>query len=405
MRAAAALSTGFPIGVRRGMKKLIGLLLLVLIAAPPAALVSVAALMNPAAMSCGSGSLLLGAIPDSLTAQARDGRSITLNTQQVMHAATIISIGGRIAGVGRTGVIIALMAALTESSLRMLANPSAYPESINYPNDGVGADHDSLGLFQMRPASGWGTVAELMDPEYQARAFFGGHSGPNGGSPRGLLDISGWQLLDPGEAAQAVEVSSFPDRYQNYQPVAEAILTALTRRQPAESSSGSPVPETSRIVFPLPAGTYTTSDSFGPRIDPYTGVERLHAGSDLPAPAGTPILAVADGLVTYAGERGTYGGLIILEHTVGGQRVASYYAHMYDEGIHVAAGDSVAAGQHIGDVGSAGKSTAPHLHLEIHPGGASEQAVDALVWFADHGAAGVAGAEVATAGCRPGRAA
>lgn len=388
------------------MKKLIGLLLLVLIAAPPAALVSVAALMNPAAISCGSGSLLLGAIPDSLTAQTRDGRSITLSRQQLTHAATIISIGGQIASLGRDGVIIALMAALTESSLRMLANPSAYPESLNYPNDGVGSDHDSLGLFQMRPASGWGTVAELMDPVYQARAFIGGPSGPNDGSPRGLLDISGWQLLDPGEAAQAVEVSAFPDRYRNYEPVAEAILAALTRSQPSGSSGAGPaVPETSRVVFPLPAGTYTTSDSFGPRIDPYTGVERFHAGSDLPAPAGTPILAVADGLVTYAGERGTYGGLIILEHTVGGERVASYYAHMNDEGIHVAMGDSVAAGQHIGDVGSAGKSTGPHLHLEIHPGGASQPAVDALLWLAEHGAAGLAGAEVATAGCRPGRAA
>lgn len=387
------------------MKKLIGVLALLLIVAPPASLVSVAALMNPAAISCGSGSLLLGTVPDSLTAQTRDGRSVTLNKQQLAHASTITSVGGRTAGVGRNGVVIALMAALTESSLRMLANPSAYLESMSYPNDGVGSDHDSLGLFQMRPASGWGTVAELMDPEYQARAFFGGPSGPNGGSPRGLLDISGWQLLDPGEAAQAVEVSAYPDRYQNYEPVAVAILTALTRPQSPGTSGASPtVPETSRVVFPLPAGTYTTSDSFGPRIDPYTGQQRFHAGSDLPAAEGTPILAIADGVVTFAGERGTYGGLIIIEHNVGGERVASYYAHMYPDGTHVTVGDSVAAGQHIGDVGSAGKSTGPHLHLEIHPGGASEPAVDALVWLAEHGAAGLAGAEIATAGCRPGRA-
>lgn len=388
------------------MKKLIGLLLILVFVAPPASLVSVAAIMNPAAISCGSGSLLLGAIPDSLTARTRDGRSITLNRRQLEHAATIVSIGSRTAGVGREGVVIALMAALTESSLRMLANPSAYPESMSYPNDGVGSDHDSLGLFQMRPASGWGTVSELMDSEYQARAFFGGPSGPNGGSPRGLLDVTGWQLLDPGEAAQTVEVSAYPDRYQNYEPVAEAIIDALTRPGPSGTRAGSPsVPETSRVVFPLPAGTYTTSDSFGPRIDPYTGEQRFHAGSDLPAPAGTPILAIADGVVTFAGQRGTYGGLIILEHTVEGERVASYYAHMYDNGIHVAFDDTVAAGQHIGDVGSAGKSTGPHLHLEIHPGGADEPAVDALVWLAQHRAAGLAGAEIGTVGCRPGKAA
>ncbi len=94
------------------------------------------------------------------------------------------------------------MAALTESTLRMLTNTGAYPESANYPNDGNGGDHDSLGLFQMRPQSGWGTVAELMDSNYQARAFFGGPDGPNYPSPRGLLDIPGWQQMDPGEAAQ-----------------------------------------------------------------------------------------------------------------------------------------------------------------------------------------------------------
>ncbi|RXZ70302.1 M23 family metallopeptidase [Agromyces albus] len=389
------------------MKKLFGILAVALLLGPSVGLVSVAALMHPAAISCSSGSLLVGDIPDSLTAKTRDGGSIKLNRQQLTHAATIMTVAGRTAGVGREGVIIALMAALTESTLRMLANPSAYPESLGFSNDGVGSDHDSLGLFQMRHASGWGTIAELMDPEYQALAFFGGPSGPNGGSPRGLLDIPGWQFLDPGEAAQAVEVSAYPDRYQNYQPVAEAIVTALTRTQSnggsAAAAGGPVIPETSRVVFPLPAGTYTSTDSFGPRIDPYTGVQRFHAGSDLAAPMGTPILVIADGVITFAGQRGTYGGLIIVEHTVGGERVASYYAHMYDDGVHVTEGDTVAAGQHIGDVGSAGKSTGAHLHLEIHPGGAKAPAVDAMDWLTEHGAAGLANAEVSTAGCRPER--
>ena len=388
------------------MKKLIGILVLLVFAGPLAGLLGVATLMNPAAISCGSGSLVIGGIPDSLTAQTRDGQSITLDRQQLDHAATIITIGSQTAGIGREGVLIALMAALTESTLRMLANTTAYPESADYPNDGVGSDHDSLGLFQMRPASGWGTVAELMDPEYQARSFFGGPSGPNSGSPRGLLDIAGWQLLDLGAAAQAVEVSAYPDRYQNYQPVAESILSALTRAQSANAGgSGPAVPETSRVVFPLPAGTYTNTDSFGWRIHPVTGARAFHAGSDLAAPIGTPILAVADGVVSFAGQRGAYGGLITVEHTVGGDRVASLYAHMYDHGIHVAIGDSVAAGQHIGDVGSAGRSTGPHLHIEIRPGGAGEPAVDAVAWLTESGAAGLAGTEFATVGCRPERAA
>ena len=102
------------------------------------------------------------------------------------HAATIIETGSGIDGVTRDGLVIALMAALTESTLRMLSNTGAYPDSAGYPNDGDGGDHDSLGLFQMRPAAGWGSVAELMNPRYQARAFYGGLTGPNRGSPRGL---------------------------------------------------------------------------------------------------------------------------------------------------------------------------------------------------------------------------
>ena len=383
------------------MTKLLGVLLVLVLAAPLASVVGVAALMNPVFGSCGTGSLAVGNIPNSLTTRTLDGRSITLNNRQLTHAATIITTGARTTGVGRDGVLIAVMAALTESSLRMLANSGAYPESVIYPNDGDGSDHDSLGLFQMRVVSGWGSVAELMDPEYQAQAFFGGVLGPNAGSPRGLLDIAGWQMLDPGAAAQTVEVSAYPDRYQNYQPVAESILAALT--QTPVLGTAPTVPETSRVIFPLPAGTYTNTDSFGWRNDPYTGGRRFHSGSDLAAPLGTHILAVADGVVSFAGQRGTYGGLITIEHTVAGERVTSYYAHMYPDGMHVSVGESVVAGQHIGDVGSAGKSTGPHLHLEIHPGGAGKPAVNAVDWLTAHGATGLRGPEVAATGCTPGR--
>ncbi|MFT3799059.1 M23 family metallopeptidase [Microbacterium sp.] len=385
------------------MRKLAALTAALLFFAPATVLLGVATMANPSASAaCASGSLVVGPIPESLTATTKDGTTITLNRTQLTHAATIITVGSQTAGVGRPGAVIALMAALTESSLRMLANTGTYPESGDFPNDGNGADHDSLGLFQMRPQSGWGTVAELMDPAYQARAFYGGPTGPNHSSPRGLLDIFGWQSMDPGEAAQSVEVSAFPDRYQNYQPVAEAILTALTRpaRTGAGGDGGAPVvPETHRLVFPLPEGTWTRTSPFGWRDDPITGERRFHAGSDFAAADGTPILAVADGVVTFAGPSGGYGNLIIIEHTVGGQRVASYYGHMWDTGIHVTVGETVAAGQHIGDVGSDGHSTGPHLHLEIHPGGAAQPPVDADVWLTEHGAQGVTAGNTTLASC------
>lgn len=67
-----------------------------------------------------------------------------------------------------------------------------------------------------------------MDPVWSSRAFYGGATGPNGGSPRGLLDIAGWQAMEPGAAAQAVQVSAFTDRYAVNQPVAEKVLNALS---------------------------------------------------------------------------------------------------------------------------------------------------------------------------------
>lgn len=211
------------------MKKLAVIAVTMLFLVPSIGMLSVGTLFSTAGLACApSTSLGVRAVPDSLTATTRNGDRVTLGRAQLTHAATIITVGAKTEGVGRDDVVIALMAALTESRLRMLANSTAYPASTRYPNDGDGRDYDSLGLFQMRPASGWGSVTQLMSPEYQARAFYGGPSGPNYPSPRGLLDIPRWRALAPGSAAQAVEVSAYPDRYAIFQPVAEAILNSLT---------------------------------------------------------------------------------------------------------------------------------------------------------------------------------
>lgn len=210
---------------------------------PGVGLVALAALFDPAtaqAATCAttnnssSGSnpsepslSVSGTEPQSLTATTADGQTLTLNHTQLERAAAILATGNS-ENIDANGQVIALMAALTESSLRVLANTSAYPDSANYPHDGDGSDHDSLGLFQMRPSTGWGTVANLMDPIWSSRAFYGGPDGPNHGSPAGLLDIPNWQHLSLGAAAQAVEVSEYPDRYANYQPVAEKIASILT---------------------------------------------------------------------------------------------------------------------------------------------------------------------------------
>ena len=231
-------------------KAVIGLVLVGLFFGPASCLLAMGVMLNPAAQAaCLPSSVAVEQTPDHLTARTSDGIAVTLDQAQLTHAATIVSVGAGTKGVGRDGILIALIAALTESHLRMLSNTSAYPDSDNYPNDGNGGDHDSLGLFQMRPSTGWGLVADLMDAEYQAAAFYGGPTGPNAGSPRGLLDIEGWQQLSKGAAAQAVEVSAYPDRYAAYQPVAEAILGAI-----ATGTSTSSCDDRNEAGVPLPAG-------------------------------------------------------------------------------------------------------------------------------------------------------
>lgn len=389
------------------MKKALITVAVIVLLGPMLALLGVGLLMNPAAANCvGTGTRMsVGTVPDQLQVTTANGQTFTLNGTQLARAAAIITVGSQIEGVNRDAIQIALMAALTESTLRQLSNTSAYPESGSYENDGDASDHDSLGLFQMRAQAGWGSVAELMSVDYQVRAFFGGPSGPNHPSPRGLLDIPGWQQMDKGAAAQAVEVSAFPDRYRNYEPVARSILEALT----GTSGSGpggpaNPLVSSSKVVFPLPAGTWVMTSPFGMRVHPITGERKMHTGTDFSAADGTAILAVADGTVTVAGMSGGYGGFVVIEHTIDGQTVATAYAHMWETGIHVHVGDRVQAGQHIGDVGSSGMSTGPHLHFEVRPGGTRGEAVDAAAWLTAHHAADLTDAVAGgpAAGCQTG---
>lgn len=122
------------------------------------------------------------------------------------------------------------------------------------------------------------------------------------------------------------------------------------------------------LVMPLAAGTYTQSSLYGNRIHPIYGTYSMHTGTDFAAPAGTPIHAVADGVVVHAGEGidGRSSMLVILEHEIEGETVYSWYVHMYPDGVFVEEGQEVRIGDVIGAVGSNGNSTGPHLHLEIH---------------------------------------
>lgn len=102
------------------------------------------------------------------------------------------------------------------------------------------------------------------------------------------------------------------------------------------------------------------SSSFGPRVHPITGEHRAHSGVDVAAPTGTTVRSVAAGTVVRAEEAGGYGLLVEVDH---GDGVTTRYAHL--SAMDVRPGDVLAAGTPLGDVGSTGMSTGPHLHLEL----------------------------------------
>jgi len=136
------------------------------------------------------------------------GGTVTpLTADMRTHATTIIQVGRQL-GVPEYGIVIALATAMQESSLRNLS----------------WGDRDSVGLFQQRPASGWGTSADLQVPSHAARLFYVGRPGYT----RGLLGIAGWQGMTLTRAAQAVQISAHPDEYAKWEASAWAWYFELT---------------------------------------------------------------------------------------------------------------------------------------------------------------------------------
>jgi LysM repeat protein len=135
--------------------------------------------------------------------------STELDGEQIANAQVIIRIGREL-GVPDRGIAIALGTAMQESWLRNLD----------------WGDRDSLGLFQQRPSTGWGTAEQVSDPDRSARLFYGGPSDPNGHLTAGLLDIVGWEAMAFADAAQAVQISAHPERYAQWEQPAYAWLAA-----------------------------------------------------------------------------------------------------------------------------------------------------------------------------------
>ncbi|HTJ39135.1 MAG TPA: hypothetical protein VL738_38410 [Dactylosporangium sp.] len=135
-----------------------------------------------------------------------------LTRAEMNNAVTIIQVGQQ-QNLPQRAFVVAIATALQESHLHNLAN-SNVPASLNLPNEGVGSDHDSVGLFQQRP--NWGTVEQLMNPAGAASRFYAA-----------LVQVSGWQQMAVTVAAQTVQVSAYPDAYAKWQSLAEQIVSAV----------------------------------------------------------------------------------------------------------------------------------------------------------------------------------
>jgi len=165
----------------------------------------------PAAVAAVASAPALAAQPAVVITPTPPAGNVTALTDEMAATARLIISIGRQAGASDEALVVALAAAAQESGLR----------NVDY------GDRDSLGIFQQRPSSGWGTNEQVMDPERATRAFFGGPVNPNPGVTRGLLDIRGWEAMSVTQAAQAVQISGHPDLYANWEASARSWLAQL----------------------------------------------------------------------------------------------------------------------------------------------------------------------------------
>lgn len=169
---------------------------------------------------------------------------------------------------------------------------------------------------------------------------------------RSLKDILGDDQMG---IVQHVLEESLVDRL-----VGDGLFSELAQRAPLPHHGPAP-----RSRHSLPVRGRITS-TYGMRTDPIHGGRRKHNGVDIAAREGTPVSAPRSGVVRFAGKRGGYGNVVIVDH---GGGLETWYAHL--QSIRVTAGSRVGAGQNVGSVGQTGRATGPHLHLEVRQNGRS----------------------------------
>ena len=160
-------------------------------------------------------------------------------------------------------------------------------------------------------------------------------------------------------AAEGKLVPTFAESVEDFNYLRSAEHMALSSRR--VSRFGPPV-KALPSLWPVEGRLLS---GFATRTDPFSGEGAFHKGVDIGAPTGTPVHSAADGIVVTAEfVAGGYGRLVVVDH---GSGVQTYYAHLSKILVH--AGQELHRGDIVGQVGSSGRTTAPHLHYEVRVGG------------------------------------
>ena len=162
------------------------------------------------------------------------------------------------------------------------------------------------------------------------------------------------------------------DRFLRWElSLRDALHDATNRLANLAVQAGVTIPDLSVLTTDPVANT--ESSGFGWRDDPFRHNRRYHRGADFHAKPGTPVLAAGDGIVVFAGRQSGYGNVIYVDH---GGGVVTRYAHL--RRIETKKDTPVTAGERIGQVGSTGRATGPHLHFEVRLDGRAVDPVTAM---------------------------
>jgi murein DD-endopeptidase MepM/ murein hydrolase activator NlpD len=256
---------------------------------------------------------------------------------------------------------------VVSSQQTVLSDLETVQESFGDRTEGLEAVRDTLARADERAQRELRKVAEL---ELQAR---------EAEAKVGRLVAAREAALAAARAAQAEDDAAHARRESVSGELQAELAAAAGQQLGAEGSrDGSTVPpKAGTLAWPVQG---RLSSPFGMRVHPITGVYKLHTGTDIGAPCGTPVRAARDGVVTAAGWNSAYGWRTVVSHgVVDGALLTTTYNHQQGPGAEV--GTRVGTGQVIGRVGSTGYSTGCHLHFELY---VNSSLVDPERWLPAH---------------------